>query len=182
MTRPLLLRTLFKLIRIQPALIRPSFWHSRLRRFWSEKVTKYTQNVINFDIFTLVPTFLRINCIFGVIPYAFQTKSNELSRWQGWRWPLWMLIYGILLPLRLGLSLCVPLFTPIKLEQIGNRVGVDALNLIVYLVLLQIIMLYPPVIHCFVTDSALVARMLRLYFQLDSTFSGKFYCTSFIKS
>lgn len=139
-----------------------------LRRFWNEKVTKFIENIRSWDHFQIVFTFLQILCAVGVAPYRFDRNGNILCPQEGWKWLLWRLVYGVVLPLRLLLSLFTPLFTSMEFKPVGNHVGVDDLNIIVYFVLLEITMLYAPVVYCFINDSALIARLFRLYFQLDS--------------
>ena len=118
----------------------------QLRRIWNEKVTKLTETILSFDPFQIVFACLYINCTLGVAPYRFDTTENRLCPREGWKWLLWRLVYGVLLPLRLALSVCTPLFTSMKFKSIGNHVGVDELNLIMYFVILELAMLYPPIV------------------------------------
>ena len=96
------------------------------------KVTKFTENILNFDPFQIVFACLYINCTLGVAPYRFDKKKNRLCPQEGWKWLLWRLVYGVILPLRLALSVFTPFFTSMKFESIGNHVGVDELNLYIF--------------------------------------------------
>ena len=144
-----------------------------LLAIWNEKVTKFTENILSLDPFQILLTCLHMNCTLGVVPYRFDRTEKRLCPQEGWKWLVWRLFYGLVLPLRLALSVCTLLFTSMKFKPIGNHVGVEELNLITYFVILQLTMLYPPMVYCLVNDSALVARLFGVCFQLDSKQLGK---------
>ena len=118
--------------------------------------------------FNIMENFLRFSCQFNIIPHNFNGASNGIVAAKGFKQIFWFLTVAAAFSVRGILFLSLPFLGDVKLRRVGDLVGLEELNMAIYIVIGSIVPIAFVVIWLFAQQADEIAALYNSYFLLDT--------------